>query len=449
MSYDNLAEKAAKAEKRKAQDQVENMIKYGVLPVVLILMVVAPTLMFLNNAGYRSPLFVWGKLAVILEFVISALALVGAGYVLYGSRKWKNPVLLSIVLLAVSILFLVFAFIGCANNTFSKDDWKKTESGLYYVMEEGGIHIKGIDSGVSSVTIEEEYDFFPVKKIDISVGKGDALEHLVVKLGDFVDTDFSFKKTANLKTVAFEGGEISLRRTFKKCTSLQSVSFVDCQASLSNKAFSDSYLLSFTAKNSTVRLGANAFFETGIADLYAEDSIICSTGGEYIPCVPFSDSTLSRVSLKNSTLKEIWTDIGTLALDGVCHVALTKDHYSGTTMYFSDLTVRSLILEEGFNAEESTLSYVRNKYIDGIFTDPRLNGTDYFPVSTHIYVPAEVTKLPNALFGDQLSEGSPAVTVHYGGSEEAWQAVTAGAENNALFTGVAVRYNETCDNWAK
>ena len=103
MSYDNLAEKAAKAEKRKAQDQVENIIKYGVLPVVLILMVVAPTLMFLNNAGYRSPLFVWGKLAVILEFVISALALVGAWYVLYGSRKWKNPVLLSIVLLAVSI----------------------------------------------------------------------------------------------------------------------------------------------------------------------------------------------------------------------------------------------------------------------------------------------------------------------------------------------------------
>lgn len=449
MSYDNLAEKAAKAEKRKAQDRVENIIKYVVIPLVLILMVAAPILMFKNNAGYHPSLIVWGKLAVILEFVIAALALSGACYVFFGSRKWKNPILLSIVLLAVSILFLVFGLIGRANETFSKDDWKRTESGLYYVMENGGIHIKGVDSKVNSVTIEEEYDFFPVKVIELSVGKRDALEHLVVKLGDFVETDLSFKKANNLKTVAFEGGEVSLRKTFKKCASLQSVSFVDCQASLSNKAFLNSYLLSFTAKNSTVRLGANAFVETGIADLYAEDSILCSTGGKYIPCVPFSDSTLSRVSLKNSTLKEIFTDIGTLALDGVCHVALMKDHYVGTNMNFSDLTVRSLILEEGFNTEESTLSYVRNKYIDGFLTDSRLIGTDYFPISTHIFVPKEVTKLPNALFGNQLSNGSPAVTVHYGGDEAGWQAVTAGAENNALFTGVAVRYNETCDNWTK
>ena len=509
MGYNNLAEKAAQAKKRRSRPPFDfkkllaaigkvfaaigmgigygfmyaglgiwTAVKYTgifiaenikVIGIVLGGIVLAacaigaPFLMFMNNARIDPRLFLWGQIAVIAEF---AMVAVGIGVAIFFNEKEsqenssRTPTIYlfrreyvsyateKTLALMFSAVFLVLAIIGCANATFSKDDWQKTESGLYYVMEDGGIHIKGIDSDVSSVTIEEEYDYFQVRDIDISIGKRDALEHLVVKLGDFVTTDFDFRGAESLKSVTFEGGNLTLRRkSFHKCPSLESVSILDCNAFIREKAFKKSYLLLLSVKDSTLTFEERAFTKTGVADLYAEGGTLkgYDVYEANVPCDPFYECTLNRATLKNTDLSDIHTDIGTLILDGVCHIKLNRTFYNANNeRRGEDIIIRSLVLAEGFDSTQSTLSHVDDKY-----KKSELISADYLPISGHIYIPETLTTLPDRLFGDKLTAATPKVTVHYGGSEEAWGAVTAGAENNALFAEAAVRYNETHEVWGK
>ena len=503
MGYNNLAEKAAQANKRRERPPFDFKafflavvraiatgfmyaglgiwlgIKYTGLGIAWLAVLIgknigdigialggicaigAPILMFMNNARIDPGLFLWGQIAVIAEF---ALVAAGIGLAIFFKAKedeenssgriyslnsryasYTVEIALSLML---SVVFLVFAIIGCANDTFSKDDWQRTESGLYYEMEDGGIHIKGIDSDVTAVTIETEYDFFQVRDIDISVGKRDALEQLTVKLGDFVTTDFDFRGAESLKSVTFEGGNLTLRRkSFHKCPSLESVSILDCNAFIREKAFKKSYLLLLSVKDSTLTLEERAFTKTGVADLYAEGSTLkgYDVYEANVPCDPFYECTLNRATLKNTDLSDIHTDIGTLILDGVCHIKLNRTFYNANNERTGeDIIIRSLVLAEGFDSTQSTLSHVDDKY-----KKSELISADYLPISGHIYIPETLTTLPDRLFGDKLTAATPKVTVHYGGSEEAWGAVTAGAENNALFAEAAVRYNETHEVWEK
>ena len=444
--FNNLAEKAAAAEKRREEVRRETIFKYAVLPVILLLALAAPILMFINNASYSPSLFLLGQIAVIVEVILAVLAVFGAWYISKNERKWEHPTALAAILWGLFLLFLVLAIFGFESDTFQKGRWRRSEDGVFFVQVGGGVHVVGIDSSATDVTIKTEYDYFPVTGIELSIGGKSALQNLVINLETIAAKDVKLKlrNVEGLRNLSFVGGEFNLG-SVKNC-SLQTVSFENCIVYIPTKGILKSHIVSLNLKNSTANFTIDSLKKSGITDLNAEGSTISAYRADLKNKYPIAlAASLNRVFLKDSSMKDIHTNIGTLVLDGVCKVELDRSYcLKPGNRYYADLSVRSLVLKEGFNGAESHVVYTANQYR---LIDNSVTSTTYHPVGQHIYVAEGVANLPAGLFGDEFTASAGSLTIHYGGGEEAFKGVAKSGTNNALLASAIILYNETSEYW--
>lgn len=147
----------------------------------------------------------------------------------------------------------------------------------------------------------------------------------------------------------------------------------------------------------------------------------CSTY-EARTCI-FANSDVG-IYLNNSSLIGLVDNIQLLELSGKSNVKITGE-------------IKNVVLNEGANMLESDVE--RNI---PTFLSTRAK---YFSIGNSIYIPANITVIPDCFFGDELSSGQKKIDVYYGGTKEQWAQITIGqiGNNNYFSEKVTVIYEQT------
>lgn len=277
------------------------------------------------------------------------------------------------------------------------------QHGVVYAQGKTGLNVIGTSTNEEEIVISGTYNGIIVNSIEKK----------------------AFKGNTTIKAITFNGGNITIsKKAFADCISLEKITFEgNYKVYLDVEAFSNCLKLSeIIFDENDIHLGENTF--VGCHNLkyidFNKSSIDCYDGLYYNGI--FSNNLTVKVS--GGKLINFVTDLDKLILADFAEVHLVYANFALTR-------VNKLIIEDGFNFNESTLDNTKGS---GVFS----NDSDIYPMGYAIYLPASITSLPDNFFGD-FAEGD--IKVYFAGSEEEWANVTIGSNGNSNYSNGKVKMN--------
>lgn len=277
------------------------------------------------------------------------------------------------------------------------------ENGIVYAQNKKGYNVIGTTLDKEEVVIKGNYEGILVNSISKK----------------------AFKGNITIKSITFTGGNITIsKKAFTDCISLEKITFEgDYKVYFDVESFSNCLKLSkIIFDENDIYLGENTFVNCHNLKYidFNKSSIDCYDGLYYN--VIFSNNLTVKVS--GGELNNFVTDIDKLILSESAKIHLVYANFAITK-------VNKLIIEDGFNFNESTLDNLKGS---SLFS----NDSDIYPMGYEIYLPASITNIPDNFFGN-IADGD--VKVFFAGSEEEWANVTIGSNGNSNYSNGKVKMN--------